>query len=232
MKLQTVIDHLKTGEFQFTNLGDNDEENVSSNNLPMIVNNINLALIDLYKRFNLSLRELYVQQYAQIQKYKLSSEHAQSNTTSEELKYLIDTDDDPFTDDILQILEVFNEVGCKLPLNDSNDCNSLFTPKHNVLQIPCPVDENAVVIVYRAAPELLKSTCNLSAEVDLPITFLEALLYYVAYRLKSSRPDQESQNEGNNYFAKYNEAIAVIKVEGLYNSTNTSNLKLIARGFS
>ena len=38
MLLQTVIDHLKTGEFYLENLGGNDEENISSNNINLIIN--------------------------------------------------------------------------------------------------------------------------------------------------------------------------------------------------
>lgn len=231
MQLQTVIDHLSTGEFSLTNLGGNDEEGVTSNNTKAIINHINLGLIDIYKRFNLSLKELYVDQYAQIQKYELTSEHAVSNDDSDALKYISDTEDDPFEDDILHIISVSNEVGCVLPLNDSTDCNSLYTPKYNVLQIPCPVDGNTVIITYRASPILLKTTCNLKALVDIPYTFLEALLYFVAYRIKAALPDAESKIESNNYFAKYNEAINLIKVEGLYNTDNTSNIKANLRGF-
>ncbi len=231
MLLQTVIDHLKTGEFSLTNLGSNDEEGLTSNNLAAVINHINLGLIDIYKRINLSLKEVYVDQYAHIQKYTLNSKHAYSNEESTATKYISDTVDDPFTNDILQIITVNNEVGCELPLNDSNKCDSLFTPKYNVIQVPCPVDGNSLIVVYRAAPELLKNNCDFTQEVELPLTFLDVLLYYVAYRVKASRPDQESIIESNNYFAKYDAAMQLIKMEGLYNSSNTTNMKLIERGF-
>lgn len=231
MLLQTVIDHLKTGELSLTNLGGNDEEGITSNNITAIINHINLALIDIYKRFNLSLKEVYIDQYAHIQKYTLHSKNAYSNESSTSAKYISDTTDEPFTNDILQIISVYNEVGCELPLNDSTNCESLFTPKYNVIQVPCPVDGNTMVVLYRAAPELLDNTCDFNQEVELPLTFLDALLYYIAYRVKAARPDQESIIESNNYFAKYNNALDLIKMEGLYNSSNNTNMKLCMRGF-
>lgn len=231
MLLQTVVDHLKTGELALSNLGGNDEDGLYSNNLNTVINHINLGLIDLYKRFNLSLKEVYVDQYAHIQKYSLHTKHAYSNDTSKATKYISDTEDDPFKNDILHIVSVVNEKGCPLPLNDSNSCDSIFTPKYNVIQNPCPVDGNTLIVVYRAAPELLQANCDLTQEIELPITFLDVLLYYVAYRVKASRPDQESIIESNNYLSKYEASIQVIKMEGLYNTSNNTNIKAIVRGF-
>jgi hypothetical protein len=232
MLLQTVLDHLKTGDLSLSNLGGNDEDGVYSNNTKQIINHINLGMIDIYKRFNLSLKEIYVDQYAHIQKYNLNKKHALSNKESTLIKYISDTEDDPFQNDILQIVDVANELGCSLPLNNSNECNSLFTPKYNVIQNPCPVDGNTIIVIYRAAPELLTVSCDADQELDLPVTFLEPLLYFVAYRIKAARPDQESLIESNSYFNKYLAGLDLIKAQGLYASFNTTNLKLIQRGFS
>lgn len=231
MLLQTVLDHLKTGEFFLENLGGNDDDGVTSNNTEQLINYINLGLIDLYKHFNLSVKELHLKQYAQIQKYKIHSSKAISNTSNTDLKYIIDTVDDPFTDDILLITTVFDEKGCELPLNDSSKTNSVFTPKYNVLQIPCPEDENTNVIIYRASPQLLKVTCDFNQEVDIPITFLEPLLLFVASRYKAARPSQESLIESNNYMQKYISSINLIKSEGLFNSFKNTSTKLTDRGF-
>ena len=231
MLLQTVIDHLKTGEFYLENLGGNDEENISSNNINLIINNINLGLIDLYKRFNLSIKEIHLQQFAQIQKYTLSSKYALSNTSSDQTKYVIDTTDDPFLNDILLITNVYDEVGCELPLNDLNKPNSVFTPKYNVIQISCPKDENSNIILYRAAPEMLIPNCDFKQEVPIPYTFLESLLLFIASRFKASRPTQESMIESNNYYQKYIASIELIKSEGLFNSSMNTSTKLNERGF-
>jgi hypothetical protein len=231
MLLQTVIDHLKTGEFSLENLGGNIDDGVTSNNTHSIINYINLGLIDLYKRFNLSIKEIHLQQFAQIQKYTLSSKYALSNLQSEHVKYIIDTLDAPFKNDILLITNVYNEIGCELPLNDSNKEGSVFTPKYNVIQIPCPKDENSTIITYRASPELLVCNCDFTQEVEIPYTFLECLLFFVASRFKASRPNQESLIESNNYAQKYQASIDLIKMEGLYNSSLNTSVKLCERGF-
>lgn len=232
MLLRTVIDHLKTGDFSLTNLGNgNEEEGLTSNNLQTVINLINLGLIDLYKQFNLSIKEVYVQQYAHIQKYTLHSNHAVSNKETQLTQYIVDTEDDPFLNDILHIMSVYDEKGCPLPLNDTSYCNSVFTPKYNVLQVPCPVDENANVVVYRASPVLLEPSCDFAQEVDIPISFLDPLLLFVASRFKSSRPNQDAQAEGRLLYEKYLLALNQIKEEGLYNTSLPTSTKLIERGF-
>lgn len=233
MLLKTVIDHLKTGEFSLVNLGGNDEEGVTSNNVESIINHINIGLVNLYTRFNLHMGEIQIQQYAHIQRYKLNKAYAQSNAESAiSAKYLIDTDDEPFNDNVLVVTNVYDELGCELPLNDSAYENSVYTPSYNVIQVPCPDDENAMTVIYRAGPDLLEvDGCNLEQDVPVPIQLLEALLYFVAYRFKATRPDVESIAESNNYFMRYKEVCDVTSMQGLYNAPFKTNSKLEERGF-
>lgn len=233
MQLKTVIDHLRTGEFSLANLGGNDEEGVTSNNIEAIINHINIGLVNLYTKFNLHMGEIQIQQYAQIQRYKLDKKYAQSNTESTASpKYLIDTDDEPFDNNVLLVTNVYDELGCELPINDSACCNSVYTPSYNVVQIPCPEDENAITVIYRAGPNLLKvDSCDLEQEVPIPVQLLEALLYFIAYRFKATRPDVESIGESNNYFAKFEKVCESILLQGLYNTPFRTNTKLETRGF-
>ena len=115
---------------------------------------VNLGLKELYKRFFLSSKEIYIQQHVEISVYVLDSKYAQTNTDSPipiEDRYIMDTVDAPFQDDILKIEEVYDEDGNRLPLNDITEPTSVFTPSYRSIQIPEPNDENSLSVQYRAS---------------------------------------------------------------------------------
>lgn len=151
-----------------------------------IVSYINLGLTEIYKRFFLRSREIDIQQYEQLNTYKLHSDFAQSNVASlEPIKYIVDTADDPFQDDILKVEEVYDEEGTKLSLNDITDEYSVYTPAYNIIQIPYPSDTATCSVQYRAnhpkIPVAL-TTDPATVEVEIPNSLYIALLQYVGYR--------------------------------------------------
>jgi hypothetical protein len=233
MKLDQVIQVLATGELSQANLGSNDVDGITSNNKSMLVNHINMAMIDLYTRFPLALKEIWLTPNDHMTTYKLHSKHADTNVESTELKYINDSVYVPFKDDILIVDQVFNEIGCEVPLNDSNNCNSVFTPTFNTIQIPCPSPENSYCIVYRASPELLDTgvRCNGDADIELPHSFIPALCYFVASRFHASRTHTNSIVESASYMQKYEAACNILMLSGAYTANNTTNLKARANGW-
>lgn len=153
-----------------------------------IVSHINLGLKEIYKRFFLRSREIDVQQHEEITTYKLHSKYAQSNTTSPILiaeRYILDTAEEPYQDDILKVEEVYDEEGTKLSLNDITDPLSVYTPAYNLVQIPYPNDTSIFSVQYRACHPKIPVTLATdpdTVEVELPNSLHIALLQYVGYR--------------------------------------------------
>lgn len=170
-----------------------------------IVSYINLGLKEIYKRFFLRSREIDIQQHEEISTYRLHSDYAQSNTASAipiEDRYIIDTVDNPFQDDILKIEEVYDEEGTKLPMNDVTEEYSVYTPAYNLVQIPFPNDENTFSVQYRACHPKIPvtlATDPADVEVELPNSLHAALLQYVGYRANLRSNPEKSADFWNQF---------------------------------
>ena len=197
MKLSELFELLQYGEL--ANLpvsgGIDDVKGIRVQDYPVLISHINLALTDLHTKFNLKEREVAVQQYEAITQYQLDAKFAVTNTGSTEpVKYILDSESNPFTDDILRINSIFDEAGCELPINNENQTTSLFLNGYKTLQVPFPADDNTIFVMYRANhTKLVSSIPDLDAEVEIPAFCVEAVLSYVASRVHSQRTSQEAQ---------------------------------------
>jgi len=236
MKLSEVFEMLQYGELANLSLsGDIDEPvGIREQDYPTLINHINLALTDLHTKFNLKERELVVQQYDEISFYDLDSKFAVTNTESTEpVKYIIDSVDNPFNDDIIRINSIYDEGGNEVAVNDENVDNSIFLNSYKRIQITAPVSDNTTFILYRANhAKLSTSNPDLNAEVELPAYCIEALLSYVASRVHSQRTSQEAQATAVNLMSKYNMICDQLEEKNvLYNSPSNTNFKLGDRGW-
>ena len=162
---------------------------------------INVSLTELYTRFPLLTREVAVKQFSGITEYHLNSKYAVSNTTSPEpKKYIIDSRENPFTDDVIRVEQIYDEVGQVIVINDPNACNVAFAPAMDVIEIPNPVETNMMFAIYRALhPKVTVDTTDLL----LPPQFKPALLSYVAHRVYSGGTAQEHAMLANQMLSKY-----------------------------
>lgn len=199
-----------------------------------LISAVNLGLKEIYKRFFLSSKEIYIQQYEQISTYILSSAYAQSNVAStEDPKYIMDTAALPFEDDILKIEEVYDEEGNKLPLNDITEDLSVFTPNYRSIQVPYPDNENTMSVQYRASHPRIVYTADIdpaTVEILLPNSLHEALLYYVASRFAASLGHDQG-NEGQQYYQKFIASCKMVEELGLEVQGEPGDWRFDARGW-
>jgi hypothetical protein len=162
--------------------------------------------------------------------YVLDSKFALSNIDSTEpVKYIIDSVERPFLDDVLQISAVYDESGIEMSVNDSTDCDSAFLPNYKTIQIPRPADDNTMFVVYRAQhPTIDDDFDNPSdVEVNIPGYAEEPLLTYIAARVHGSRLDMESQALSSELKARFDLQLGEIeRVNLLHNTINDTNTKL------
>jgi len=115
---------------------------------------INEALTNLYSRFRLKIDELFLASTESRVDYPITSEHFMDYEdnfwgapTYE--KYLWKNEFKPWEDNLIQILDVYDHHGMKLPMNDFNNPMSVFTPEQHILSIPNhPCGEYAEHVVY------------------------------------------------------------------------------------
>jgi len=192
MILRSILKDLTYGELQGLKIGNllagEAESEPDPHQYEQIISYINLGMTEIYKRFFLKSREIYVQQHEEISTYLLHSDYSLANTASsiaESERYIIDTAADPFLDDILKVEEVYDEEGVKIPLNDITEDLSIYTPTFRSIQVPYPDDEVTVSVQYRANHPRITADVTTDAddiEVHIPNSLYEALLYFVGSR--------------------------------------------------
>jgi hypothetical protein len=192
MTLLDILKDLTYGELAGHNIGnlipDEFDNEPDPHQYEQIVSYVNLGLKEIYKRFFLRSREIDVQLHEEITTYRLHSDYAASNTGSAiplADRYILDTTDDPFQDDILKIEEVYDEEGTKLAMNDVSEETSVMTPTFRTLQHPQPSDNATISVQYRACHPKIPVTLTTdpgAVEVELPNSLHAALLQYVGYR--------------------------------------------------
>jgi hypothetical protein len=243
MFLSDLFDQLTFGEIsQLNKGGEHNNQGVQPQDYPKVIPHINLALIEIYKRFDLKLSEVVVQQYDHIQLYYLRSKYAQTNTASTEpIKYIMDSIYQPFQDDLLRIEKVIDEEGKELYLNqedsnflDSNKYWSVKTPVFDGVQIPQPEKENQFIVTYRASHPLIpiKGVDPDTTEVNIPNALLEGVLLYIGGRVNLNRGTELSLAEGQTFMTKFELSMATVQRLNLVNTVDTLNQKLDKNGWA
>lgn len=234
MKLSDILEQLTYGELSQLNMGGWSGNEVRQEDLAKVVSHINMGLLELHKRFWLRSSDVIIQLYDHIQTYTLDRRYAITNVLSTELyKYIVDSQYEPFQDNVLRIEQVYNEGGELLFLNDLTEPWSVFTPSWNSIQIPFPERHNSLLVHYRAAHPLVRVTPETDAatvDIDIPPGLLEPLLLYVGARAYSAL-NSDGNAEGNNYLQKFEASCKIAEANGMQIHTNYGNLRLDQKGW-
>ena len=238
--LDELFQDLSYGELQMHKLGGYEPREDTSQphpeNYAKVISHINLGLKKLHSEFLLSVKEMYVDLSEEIETYVLTPAYAASNTDSAvaiEGRYIADTAEQPFLNDIIKIEEIYDEGGNLLPLNDFTDDESLYTPQYNSVQVPWPNNYNTIAVQYRAAHPKIEFTplMDLTAvEMHVPLQLQMALYYFVASRVFASQ-NSDGQNLGNSFYNKFLGEIADVRRQGLYTHAETTNPKFDEGGW-
>jgi hypothetical protein len=247
MKLSEIFTQLTYGELSQISIGGVEAGEINEANYPKILPHINLALTALYKRFPLKEGRITVALQSGRVTYPLTSAFSASNRRSREtVKYILDTADTAFVDDIHKVERIYTTSGWELGLNDEADVYSCFTPTATTLRVPAAVVNESVdlpqelrttelTVVYRANhPLITAGTSGLvpdRVDVELPYSHLEPLLLYIASRMNNPMGMTNEFNAGNNYAAKYEAACAELERVNLRVDQVSQNTKLERNGW-
>ena len=244
MKLTELFTSLALGELANSSYVELNQLELNKNQLHRVINAINQGLTLIHTHLPLRHNQIVIQIHDNIGTYYLDSRYAQSNTNSTAaIKFIMDTALNPFKDDILNILGVFNLEGQQYPLNDQYAIGSLFTPDYNSLMIPLAMWKNhkvpynivdKLVIVYQADHPKIPLNEPLSSQMEIHLSpiYQSMLQAYVAHLLYMHIGSEQSINQSNQYFAKFNSLIQTAKEQGIGVITQTGvNIKPILREF-
>lgn len=233
MNLRSLLSDLAYGELSNLAMATDLPGSIRDVDQPKVCRFINDGLHRLYSLFNLKERNVVIEQVDHITYYHLLTKFAESNMDSkEEIKYIKDRQHEPFGDDVIRILEVRNEHGQLMPLNDMNHPRSLFTPQVNLtLQVPHPIEGMPLVITYQAKHSDV-TLDKMENAILLPEVLHVPLRCHVAYQVYTSMNTQEATAKAMEYLTRFDTLCSDVQERDTVTSSIVSrNTTFEQRGF-
>lgn len=233
MDVNQLYQNLSFG--QLSNLSISEEGNglILDSKKPKIILYANEALLRLHTRYMLRESDVLVELVDHITHYHLLKKFAESQwqTSGQDFLYIKDLMREPFDEDVIRILAIYDSYGQQLPLNDDHALNSCFTPQGNVLQITRPVTGVALSILYQARHPRL-SVDNPDQEIFLPDVLHAALTAFIAYKTYSDMNTQEATAKAQEHLGIYEAICDEVAANDLVStSRSTTNNCFQQRGW-
>lgn len=238
MKLETVFKKLSFGALANLNLSQEQVGVIDEERRPMVIHYINEALTKIYSRFQLLQKDVIIEMYQGITFYHLKKKFAESQYNPDEVRYpyIKDLVDEPFLEDVIKIMGVYDSLGYQLPLNDAEHTQSVFTPQPNVLQVPLPRPGIALAVMYQALHPQIDDDCNgvdgLSQEIEMPVVLEGAFFAYIGHLAYSAMNTEVSLQKSQEQLALYEAACQdAVDNDLVSTSISTTNTRFIKRGW-
>ncbi|AHI60147.1 virion structural protein [Erwinia phage Ea9-2] len=233
MKISELYKTLSYGELSNLSIGMDGAGSILEDAKPRILHYANEGLTRLYGRFILKEKDVMIELVDHITNYHLLRMYAESYFDPEEVRYpyIKDLFNEPFTEDVIKILSVYNGVGQKLPLNDNERMDSLFTPTGKILQVPNPKTGVSLSVLYQAKhPELLPN--DEDQDIHLPQVLEGALVAFIAYKVFSHMNTDVSTAKAQEHMSVYASVCDEVEQHDLVNSSiSTTNSCFRKRGW-
>lgn len=238
--LQKVFDDLAHGEFSNIKIGQSQLGTLTEADYPRIISAINLGLIELYKRFKLKEKDCSIYPYSGILIYYLRNEHIGAIGGLTDSLYLVSGNaTDPFNDDLIKVLEVYDSLGDEVPLNDSGyPDKGVFTPTQDTIKISSDNTLERIDLVYLAYhPEIvLTNSFNPKTyKLYFPDFILDALLNFTASRVFKGKTSKAAEGETQlsvTFLQQYENACRKITDYGLINEATTPKKRFTQNGWA
>jgi hypothetical protein len=228
--LSDVMRDLSHGVLSNLSIGSEGIGEIDDENQERVVSLINQGLARLHSRFMLSKKEITIQMIEGRYEYPLRLVHAESSDSISE-KFIKDSETDPFEDDVIRVLKVFDAEGSELTVNSNDTPYGLITRKPNELKFEEVKDGETFRVLYQAGHKRL-GVEDLTEEIVLPEPLYEALECYVGQRVLRAMNGQEHRAQGNDLLEMYEAICREIDEKDLHRESMTSaNTKFEHWGF-
>lgn len=235
MNVLELFRQLSYGELSNLSIGSEGVGSINEEKRANLISYTNEALLRLYSRFVLRENDLILKLHDHITNYHFLKKFAQTNTEPCEgmTLYIIDQPHDPFEEDLIKVLRVVDaDTQADLVLNDEGNPHSLFTPQPNTLQVPTPVTDQVLGIVYQARHPIIAYD-DFEACIELPVVLHGPLKAFIAHMVFKFMNGQENSAKATEYLAIYDALCNEVVERDLVNSSSsTTTYKFEDRGFA
>lgn len=196
---------------------------------PKLIQRINEALVALYTRFPLRTKVVEILTYSTINEYVLAPEFSSYGDpdSEEEIRYIIDTEELPFPDDILMVESItgLDAEGERYTafLNDRNQSTSWYVMSQDpiTLYTDSPVADKSFWILYRALPDEidLVPADPKAVRIRIPRTLEAALLAFVSGKIYGNMSMEGSLAKSQNFLDEYENECKIVEERNVLNSS-------------
>lgn len=233
MDLQEFFTNLSYGPLSKTSTGDDGSGSVPEAHHAKLVTYTNKALKLLYGRFKLLEKELALRLITDQHNYPFLKIHADQDPTVA-VKFIEDTAENPFQEDVLKVLRLYDHFGCPQSLNDRGVPGGPSTRDHKSLLVPAAKTRDYLYVVYQANhPKLVADPpVEVVQQIILPDFLYAALEHHVAYQVFSPSTNPELAAKGIENFQAFTEICREAEEKDLANTSEANtHTKLEDRGF-
>lgn len=188
MQLSMIFNALASGELHNLYLSE-DATSIREDKKEIVLRAINLGLIDLYHRFNLSRKMVEIKTIKDVKEYRVND------------------------GDLIEITKI-----SYLDKELNHHVDYLLKDVKTFVLVDTPVENQSIHITYKAKHKILTTQDIIDdTDVQLPMGYLNALLYFIASRAYTSIVNQldGDLNESNRYAQKYIQEIANLQQQGV-----------------
>lgn len=178
MRLSYVFDMLASGELSNLYLADGGTGVIKPDKKELVLRSINAGLTDLYTRFYLKRKVEKLPLFLHTQHYKI---------------------DDPLCIEIIKVQKGGYELQANAPLG-------FYFLDNRSIYLKNTASTGDLSITYKCYhPTLTSQDIDDDREIELPMAYLNALVYFCGARLLTSIPNQldGDLNESQRYYQKY-----------------------------
>lgn len=216
MTIQQLVDLAKTGELKNSAVKDDTTS---------VLGYINLGLIELYKRFQLDVKELII---TMGRDGTLEDPYIKIN----DVTYQMPTD-------FLYLVAAYDEVPrdsvarlAPIQINNENNVMGVNMISWNKVQIPAFELDAHISLIYTPSPKYC-TLDDLAEELPMPIQLVEPLLAYIGYRAFASISPNPQNDVGNVYYTRFENSCETVKQFGILTAEDMdTKIKFTARGFA
>lgn len=233
MDLEELFTNLSYGVLSGMQIGGEGTGVIPVQHRPKLVSYTNKSLVGLYSRFMLLEKELILRQITGRDTYFFEKIYADQDGTVG-IKYIEDTVEAPFEEDLIKILQIYDQDMNVMRVNDPGHEGSLFTPDHKSLLVPQAMTGNYLHILYQAKhPKLVVAPpVGTSQQILLPTVLQAALEHHIAYQVFSPSTGQEQTAKSMEHYQTYNALCLEVEAKDLATTSLVqTHSKLEDRGF-
>lgn len=232
-KLSDIYRDVALSTLKGAGLVTDDRLGIEPRGKPEVLASINEGLTRLHSRFPLKTNNCIVEMKEGRTDYPLQSRFSYTKwkpSLAVPYPFIMDSEEKPFMDDVIKVLNVFDNSGVRRRLNDDTDPNAIFTPRPDTIQVIRPKHFEAVNVLYQA--KHLEMTGDEEQEVDLPDTLMTALWNWVGYRYHTGLNTPDSTAKAAEFLQIYESICGEVTEYDLANSSiSITETKFEQRGW-